>query len=499
DGPLILQASTQTNSLLWQEIANAGGLRLVRPQLRVDIHGTWGEPQGRVNLRAQRIQFPQIKHALPTLEDIDLAAEANHDEAQISRLHFLLAGQPVEMTAQLPFQKHFWSTLMEQRRLPDWRNATAHLKIPNADLAPFAKLMPETLNPQGVMRADVTLQPGGVLKGELAVTNAATLPLATLGGVRDIRFAVNFAGKTADLTNFSASIGGETVTADGQMPLDVQELNGKGLPPFVIHLRGTNVPLVRKASLLLRADLALALTNPPSGPGIVAGGVTLRDSLFLASLQSLIPENTAAPAQHPPYFSVAAQPWAGWLLDLQVNGDQFLRVQTPFFHGKASATMKLQGTLGNPLALGEVKIASGAVTFPFGNLDVDQGFVSLTSDNPYHPRLFITAQAQQFGYNIKLEVTGAADAPIVQFSSSPPLSSEEIVLMLTTGQLPAGIGASTSTQQRAQGLAMFFGKNLLSEFGLGLGTENRLTVRSGQQISEAGRPTYEADYQISKR
>lgn len=499
DGPVRLQASTQTNSILWREIADACGLLLVRPQMQANIHGTWAAPQGQITLRAQRIRFPQVKHALPALENIDLAAEVNHDEAQISRFHFLLAGQPVQFIAQMPFQNSFWSTLMSQRRLPDWRKATAHLKIANAELAPFAKLIPEMLSPQGALRADVTLHPGGVLNGALEVTNAATFPLATLGAVRNIQFAVEFTGQAAELTNFSALIGGEPVTATGRMPLNIQEFNGKGLPPFMIHLRGTNVPLLRQASLLLRADLALALTNPPSGPGMVVGGVTLRDSLFLASLQSLIPENTATPAQHPPYFSVAAQPWAGWHLDLQVNGDQFLRVQTPVFHGKASTTMKLQGTLGNPLALGEVKIASGVITFPFGNLSVDQGFISLTSDNPYHPRLFVTAQAQQFGYNVKLEVAGTVDAPVVQFSSTPPLTSQEIVLMLTTGQLPTGIGVSTSTQQLAQGLAMFFGKNLLSEFGLGLGDQNRLTVHSGQQISEAGRPTYEADYQISKR
>ena len=499
DGPVRLQASTQTNSILWREIADASGLLLVTPRLEANLNGTWTAPRGQITLRAQRIRFPQVKHALPELENIDLAAEVNHDEAQISRFHFLLAGQPVQFTAQMPFQKAFWSTLMSQRRLPDWREATAHLKIENAELAPFAKLMPEMLSPQGALRADLTLQSGGVLKGALTVTNAATLPLTTLGAVRNIQFTVKFTGQAAELTNFSALIGGEPVTANGRMPLNIQEFNGKGLPPFMIRLRGTNVPLVRKPSLLLRADLALTLTNPPSGPGMVTGSLTLRDSLFLASLQSLIPENTATPAQHPPYFSVAAQPWAGWHLDLQVNGNQFMRVQTPVFHGKASTTMKLQGTLGNPLALGEVKIASGVITFPFGNLSVDQGFISLTTDNPYHPRLFITAQAQQFGYNVKLEVTGTVDAPVVQFSSTPPLTSQEIVLMLTTGQLPTGIGVSTSTQQRAQGLAMFFGKNLLSEFGLGLGDQNRLTVRSGQQISEAGRPTYEADYQISKR
>ncbi|HUC86646.1 MAG TPA: translocation/assembly module TamB domain-containing protein [Candidatus Acidoferrales bacterium] len=499
DGPLRLQASTQTNSILWKEIAGLSGLSLVEPQLTANVSGTWARPRGEINLRARSVQFPQVKHPLPTLEKIDLAAEVNQDEANISRFDFLLQGQPIQFTAQVPLGTNFWSTLASQRRLPDWREAAAQLKIENARLAPFANLLPGILSPQGRVQADIALQPGENWKGVLAVTDAATLPLGNFGAVRNIQTAVVFHGQTADLTNFSAAIGGQTVTADGRINLNPQSFRRGALPPFVIHLRGINVPLVRQPSLLLRADLALAVTNSTTAPPVVAGAVTLQNSLFLASLQSLIPENASTPKEHFPYFSVIARPWADWQLNLQVKGSQFMQVQTPVFRGKISAALRLQGTLKNPLAVGEIKIASGTVTFPFGSLDVNQGFVSLTTDNPYHPRLFITAQAQQFGYNITMEVSGTADAPVVQFSSTPPLSSQDIVLMLTTGQLPAGLGVSTTTQQRAQGLAVFFGRSLLSEFGLGLGLQNRLTIHSGQQISEEGRPTYEVDYRLSKR
>jgi len=84
----------------------------------------------------------------------------------------------------------------------------------------------------------------------------------------------------------------------------------------------------------------------------------------------------------------------------------------------------------------------------------------------------------------------------VQFSSSPPLSSEEIVMMLTTGRMPQGL-ASSSTQRRAQGLALFVGKNVLTEFGIGGGDdEGRLSFRSGEQVTESGRPTYEVEYKL---
>ena len=280
-------------------------------------------------------------------------------------------------------------------------------------------------------------------------------------------------------------------------PLTGQWWETNGLPPFEIHLRGNDVPLVRNPSLLLRADLDLGVTNAPPEQPVVGGTVKLRDSLFLADLRSLVPEETASPKQRPPYFSVEEQPWADWLLQLNVQGDGFLRVQTPLFRGKVSTSMKLEGTLKSPLALGEVKIDSGSVTFPFGSLDVKQGLISLTSENRYQPRLYITAGAQRLGYDINMEVTGTAEQPAVQFSSTPPLNSEQIILMLTAGQVPQGIGASTTARERAQGLALFVGKNLLSEFGFGTGGQDRLIVRSGERISESGHPTYEAEYKLT--
>jgi translocation and assembly module TamB len=61
------------------------------------------------------------------------------------------------------------------------------------------------------------------------------------------------------------------------------------------------------------------------------------------------------------------------------------------------------------------------------------------------------------------------------------------------------VGVTATTQQRAQGLALFFGKNLLSNFGFGGGGADRLTVRSGQEISESGRPTYDIEYKLTGR
>ena len=72
------------------------------------------------------------------------------------------------------------------------------------------------------------------------------------------------------------------------------------------------------------------------------------------------------------------------------------------------------------------------------------------------------------------------------------------MLMLTAGQAPRGLAVTTTATQRAQGFGLFIGKGLLSELGFDSGGEERLTVQSGQQVTEAGKPTYDVEYKLDK-
>jgi translocation and assembly module TamB len=389
-----------------------------------------------------------------------------------------------------------WERLIQQRRWPDWRTASAQIEVSRADVAPFARFLPEILSPEGDVSATVALKPGGDISGEIALHNGRTRPLDGVGPIRDIEARLLLAGPVLELADLSGSLGGQRVAVSGKARLNDPPWDFKRIPQFQVRLVGTNVPLARKPDVVLRADLDLSVTNGAAAPAQVGGTVRLRDSFYLSDLRDLTSGGVTTPARRPPFFSIDLMPWAEWQLNVQVHGERFLQVRSPLFRGIISTTLKLEGTLKDPIALGEARINSGAVTFPFGSLDVQQGFVSLTSDDPYRPRLLVNASAERLGYDIKMEATGPAEDPVVQFSSSPPLSSEEILLMLTTGQRPREL-AALSTQQRAQGLALFVGKNILTDLGFGGAGEQRLSIRSGEHLTETGRSTYEVEYRFT--
>src|SRR5258708_39441992 len=85
-----------------------------------------------------------------------------------------------------------------------------------------------------------------------------------------------------------------------------------------------------------------------------------------------------------------------------------------------------------------------------------------------------------------------------QFSSIPPLSSEQLVLMLTAGEVPKGT-LTLTPQQKAQTVAVFFGRDFLTRLGLGDESEDRLTVQSGEEVTEQGKPTYSLEYKLNQR
>jgi len=493
--PFQLVATTEPQTAFWEKVAAWTDLALTAPNLRLNVSGTLQAPQGVVEFQAAQIKFRKAPATVPGLDDIDVSLRLDRQTARLYRGHFLVQGQPVNLSGEIPLGESFWT---RETKIPNWTNATAHVQIDRAQLAALTSLFPQSLSPQGELDVKLDLHPGAKFDGHVIIRDARTRPLPAMGPIRGIDLNLKIHDYTAQLESATADVGGAAVVAEGQA--DLRDMNWRQLamPRFKLVLRGTNVPLARQPESIIRSDLALTLAKTNDGPAILSGNARLRDSYYLQELSDLVSARVTSPSRRPPYFSLEQEPLADWRLAVRVTGDRFLKVRSSIFNGEVSANLNLQGTLKEPVALGDVRIDSGYVRFPFASLKVQQGFVTLTSQDPYQPQLLISAAARQYGYDIKMEVSGPAGAPVLQFSSTPPLSSEQILLMVTAGELPRE-ERSLSTQQRAQTLAVFVGRDLLSKLGFGDDKEQRLTIRSGEQLSEQGRPTYNVDYELTDR
>jgi translocation and assembly module TamB len=497
DEPLTLNVTTKPHSVLWQKLTDLTGVVLREPNVNLNLGGTWREPNGDVQADIQQIQLPGTNQMLPKLEKLKLDIAITPQLAKVNECNFLVQGQPVNLTGELPLEKSFWSNI-GKKKPPDWRDATARLRIEKAQISAFQPLLPEYFSPQGQVSLDAQLLPGGNFEGELDIAGARTRPFPNVGPIRDIQLSAKFRNFVIQLEKASGLVGGSLVSMSGEGDLSGSDWQKEDVPPFKFQLRGTNVPLSRQPESVIRSDLRLSIRKTNGAPAVVFGVVHMRDSFYLSDLTDLVPGKIASPSRRPPYFSIEDKPFADWRLALHVEGEKALRVRSTLFNGQITPNLRIQGTLKEPIALGDMKVDTGMVRFPFSDFQVQQGLVTLSSDNPYRPTLLVSAGSRRFGYDVKMDVTGFADAPIIQFSSTPPLSSEQLVLMVTAGELPR-TGATLSPQQRAQTAALFVGKDLLAKFGFGDSSEPRLTITSGQEMSEEGKPTYNIEYKLTDR
>jgi len=105
---------------------------------------------------------------------------------------------------------------------------------------------------------------------------------------------------------------------------------------------------------------------------------------------------------------------------------------------------------------------------------------------------------QNFGYTITVELRGPVDAPNLTFQSTPPLTAQQILLMLSAGEIPrADFGYDTTG--KASKVGMYIGREFVNRFIGNTSTSERLVIRSGEEITDEGKPTQSIEYRFTDR
>jgi translocation and assembly module TamB len=491
--PLELAASTDPDSPLWAMLAAATGLSLTSPTAKIDLRGTLRQPAGELQVRAAKVTYtnPSLTFSPPDGEDLVLNLQLGRERVTLTTFSAKLDGQAVSASGQAPMSDDRWLQLWRNPAAFDWSEAEAKLEIPDADLAPFAKRAPTFIAALGRLHARVELARGGKFSGELYLTDAASRPLPPFGTLQEINADLTLANRTLTVRSLTAKLGSEPVALTGQVTL----VPG-GAARLDLALTGQNLPLVRNTGLLLRTDLDLHAATDDAGLTRLSGAITVRDCLVLANvnLQTLLPTGRRGVTRQPPYFSVPTAPFQQWALAVDLRAASTVRVRTTAYNGTASARFHLGGTLGEPRAVGELTVDQGQVLLPFATFKVTQGAVRLSEADPFHAMVSLNALSQRNNYQLRMEMTGALPSPNVIISSTPALEAADVLVMVMTGQPPAGAASPASSGQRLALLGAYLGRGLFQD--LGFGGEDRVEISSGEHVSRQGRETYEFEYKL---
>ncbi|MCC5834060.1 MAG: translocation/assembly module TamB domain-containing protein [Opitutales bacterium] len=490
-----LSLRLSSRPVLLRMVEGFTGLELSDPQVNLELAGRFNRPTGHLQVAIDQIRSDRFGEALPfQLDSIDLNLSLNPNGLFLDPLEFSYLGDSFRATGEMPMRNEDWQALWEERILPDWSRTQARLESERFRIEALAPLLPDLIVPAGTIDIDLRLEPGWNLGGFVELRGASTRPLATGSGLRDINGRLIFDGTRVEIDHFRAYIERHALNLSGSA-----DLSNPMDPGLQLQLQGNNLPIIRQQDLIIRGDADLRLNKAPGGPARISGDLNLRESLVLQDLRGVMRPGVATAAARPPFFSIEADYVKDWELNLNIRGDRFLRVQSPFFRGRLSSDLRLLGTLEEPYLNGALTVPTGVVIFPFGNIRLQQGEVRFASANPYDPQLDVSGEAETMGYTIRMNVSGSAYDPQLQFSSNPPLAQESIILMLTAGIMPSDeIGASGGAV--GQRLALYLGRGLAGD--LFTGTEEswtrNLDIRSGGAISESGRETYRIEYRLTE-
>ncbi|HEY2779187.1 MAG TPA: translocation/assembly module TamB domain-containing protein [Steroidobacteraceae bacterium] len=191
-------------------------------------------------------------------------------------------------------------------------------------------------------------------------------------------------------------------------------------------------------------------------------------------------------------------------LDVAVHAPQDIQVEGRGLDARMRGDLQIKGTTDAPLVSGGFDLERGTFSLATGRLNFTEGRVSFNGaglQNKIDPTLDFTAETTIADTTATLRITGLADAPVFEFSSTPSKPQDEIMALLLFGaptqQLTplqlAQVGAALASMSGVGGNGSLnplvkIQKSLgLDRLNIGAGTTNAQTGQDSGASIEAGR------------
>jgi translocation and assembly module TamB len=287
----------------------------------------------------------------------------------------------------------------------------------------------------------------------------------------------------------------------GQLQLDAPE----GIA-VDLSLRGDNLLLYRSEGLKVRADADIGLTGPLSKLRI-AGEVILTDSRlvqYLDVMRNLRGSGKSTRSGGFRLFSIDAAPLRDARFDIRLTAKAPFQLRNNLIKGALRPDLVLGGTGQLPVLTGKVYIEPTRVVLPSGNLTFESGVIHFDIENPDRPRLNLLGKSRLLGYDVSMLIEGPYDEPTVTLSSVPPLSNEELLLLVLTGQPPKTLDAAGGSRRRNVNVAVYIGRDFIARwFGqASVDAEesmlDRFNLEVGRGVTRSGDETIEAEFRLTE-
>lgn len=290
-----------------------------------------------------------------------------------------------------------------------------------------------------------------------AVSSDALRIRSALSGtdLRNVRMRGSFSGSRLAIRSFAgkADNGGDV---SGSGIVDLAGL-GERVQGQFLQVRGPTLDLraaARNARLLNANGLSATITGPlrivSNGlGGTIAGRVRVDRAswgLGRAASAQRLPRIATREINVPDDVGPANAVSAPWRYLINASADSRIDVDGMGLDSEWGANIILRGTTENPRIGGEARVVRGSYSFAGTRFELTKGIISFDENTPVNPRLDIEAETDANGLDVRVDVTGNALAPEIDFSSTPSLPEEEILARLLFGGSVTSLSATDALQ-----------------------------------------------------
>jgi hypothetical protein len=416
-------------------------------KVSVTARGSIDQPNVRVIVTGRNLQAK----AAPTLAPASLDADFTLLGTQLSLKARVAqpAIAPVEIagTVPLPLEQ-----ILHDRKIDMQSPVQLSVRVPSSSLAVIPRIVPAVRYVQGTVQASVDVA-GTLEKPEFTGSALMDIPAVRLAdpnmpSVDGFRAVLRFAGDQLTLQQFGGNLSGGRFDVTGGLRF-AQLTN----PLIDLHFISHGDLILRNESVTVRADSDVKISGPLAAAS-VTGDIGITKSRFFKEIDILPLELPGRPAPKPPAMptttpSIDTPPLRDWKFALKIHTKDPFIIQGNLANGAALIDLNVGGTGKAPTLDGTVRIENFVASLPFSKLNITNGFVYFTKDDPFIPHLNIQASSNLQDYQINVYIYGTAQDPKTVMSSEPPLRQEDIVSLLATGATTANLNSGTGLAGRA--------------------------------------------------
>jgi len=468
----------------------------------LEMAGTWERPAGSFRFQGRGIELSEKIWPLPP-GPLELSGEVTiQDGLMVLRtLRAHSSGLTLEGKGQ-------WSGLPSLPRLVDHPGLAGevalegHLTLP--DVRWLARGIEGVRRTAGRLEARIRIQ-GPVLepdlKADIRLTDGELASAMAVPPLSALNIECQATLHGIWVQSMTGELGGAPFRVSGHVQRDA-----RGRAEVDLRLQGENLLLYRDEELKIRADTDLSVHGPlsrleTSGTVALTDGRIVKNLDLMAPLKGLGRSKSASGFR---LFSLTEAPFKAMQFNVRLTSKNPFIIQNNLARGALRPDLSLRGSGETPVLKGVVYVDPTGIRLPAGRLTIESGVIRFLENAPDRPELDMSGTSTLLGYNISVLIKGPLDNPVVTLTSNPPLSNNDLLLLMLTGQPPKSVGGRSPREGAGMNIAVYLGRDFLDRWLQQKDVDskesvlNRLDVDIGRGVTRAGEETIDAQFRLAR-